>query len=128
MKKYYKRWLKVLGVLERVHELSGYNLYNKETLKDAFTWSETEEGNAFWAEIDDRLDSMLKLAQRVYDIDPAAAQYIQKDMWKSKEREKVNATFPYDGDNVYTMFKWEKTAQGHDYWSRIASKLDNANV
>jgi hypothetical protein len=48
--------------------------------------------------------------------------------FKSKEMEKVNATFPYDGDNVYTMFKWEKTAQGHDYWSRIASKLDNANV
>jgi hypothetical protein len=127
MKKYYKRWLKVLGVWDRVEELGGGNSFSLST---AFPWQMSSEGHEYWKSIYDRILVMEKLVLRVSEIDPEAAKYLKKDMWKRGEMERVNATFPYagDGDNIYTMFNWRKTPQGTEYWADIARKLGGNHV
>jgi len=56
------------------------------------------------------------LIERVRKLDPAAAEYLEGP---AKEIKDFNYT-----DNLWYAFLWADSAQGHEYWMKIAEALD----
>lgn len=114
MKEYYKRWLKSLGVLERVEELNRLNL---DSLYTAFIWDQTAEGYMYWEDVYKRINQFERLIERVKRVDKKAAKYLKKDMWKDKN---LKCTI---SDSLGCVMDWSKTPQGFQYWYDIYGKL-----
>jgi len=119
MKKYYKEWLKSLGVYEQYKANLDPSLdgFDKNKISYAFAWGCSTEGHDFWQKVYDRIYEFEKLIGRVGRIDPKAAKFLKKESWKTSGYFKLDK-------QLCLVMHWGVTPQGTYFWSDISNLIN----
>jgi ribosomal protein S19E (S16A) len=121
------------------------------TITSAFTWDKTPQGYDFWSRKAEELAQAIYIRNFDGQVIEARDSYgnpvpvVQISQWLLTEGECPVCKSYLDGEELdaitvresisgritpsgalVSAFTWEKTPQGHDFWSRRAEKLSNA--